>query len=109
VAASVRTSLRLPSRLSVRTNFSRPSIEENSANSWDSVPRGSFPSSQQTSSTVTDEGISDSSSFSTPRHDVSEILPSVQEGRRLQYRASYREQVWFSDPKSNRWLSWDLI
>nr|XP_034572176.1 U-box domain-containing protein 57-like isoform X2 [Setaria viridis]TKV95083.1 hypothetical protein SEVIR_9G337400v2 [Setaria viridis] len=92
VAASVRTSLRLPSRLSVRTTFSRQSIEDNSANSWDSVPRGSFPSSHQTSSTVTDEGFSDSSSFSTPSHDASEILPSVHEGRHLQNPASYCEQ-----------------
>ncbi|PUZ40250.1 hypothetical protein GQ55_9G409600 [Panicum hallii var. hallii] len=93
VPASVRTSLRLPSRLSVRTTFSRRSIEDKSANSWDSVPIRSFPSSHQASSTVTDEGFSDSSSFSTPRHDATEILPSVHAGCDLQNPALYREQA----------------
>ncbi|PVH32417.1 hypothetical protein PAHAL_9G395000 [Panicum hallii] len=93
VPASVRTSLRLPSRLSVRTNFSRRSIEDKSANSWDSVPIRSFPSLHQASSTVTDEGFSDSSSFSTPRHDATEILPSVHAGCDLQNPALYREQA----------------
>ncbi|KAG2539540.1 hypothetical protein PVAP13_9NG480014 [Panicum virgatum] len=92
VPASVRTSLRLPSRFSVRTTFSRRSIEDKAANSWDSVPRGSFPSSHQASSTVTDEGFSDSSSFSTPRHDATEILPTVHAGCDLQNPALYREQ-----------------
>lgn len=93
VAASVRTSLRLPSRLSVRTTRSRLTIKDDSANSWDSVPRGSFPSSHQASSTVTYEGFSDSSSFSTPSHDASETLPSVHEERDHQNPASYHEQV----------------
>ncbi|CAN6288856.1 unnamed protein product [Urochloa humidicola] len=89
---SVRTSLQLPSRLSVRTIRSRRNIEDNIANSWDSVPGRSFPSSHQASSTVTDEGFSDSSSFSTPRHNASEILPSVHTGCDLQNPASYHEQ-----------------
>ncbi|CAL4940500.1 unnamed protein product [Urochloa decumbens] len=92
VPASVRTSLRLPSRLSVRTTRSRRNIEDDIANSWDSVPGRSFPSSHQASSTVTDEGFSDSSSFSTPRHNASEILPSVHVGCDLQNPASYHEQ-----------------
>ncbi|XP_062206176.1 U-box domain-containing protein 33-like [Phragmites australis] len=89
--ASVRTSLRLPSRLSVPTTLSRLSIEDTSR-SWDSVPRGSFPSSHQASSTVTDEGFSDSSSFSMPRDDSSEILPSIHAGRDLPNQASYHDQ-----------------
>ncbi|CAN6311999.1 unnamed protein product [Urochloa humidicola] len=92
VPVSVRTSLRLPSRLSVRTTRSRRNIEDNIANSWDSVPGRSFPSSHQTSSTVTDEGFSDSSSFSTPRHNTSEILPSVHVRCDLQNQASNHEQ-----------------
>ena len=110
VPASVRTSLRLPSQLSVRTTFSRRSIEDKAANSWDSVPRGSFPSSHQASSTVTDEGFSDSSSFSTPRHDATEILPTVHAGCDLQNPALYREQVCFFWPKLNsRGFTLDLI
>ncbi|CAL4915441.1 unnamed protein product [Urochloa decumbens] len=92
VPASVRTSLRLPSRLSVRTTRSMRNVEDNIAHSWDSVPGRSFPSSHQASSTVTDEGFSDSSSFSTPRHNASEILPSVHAGCDLQNPASYHEQ-----------------
>lgn len=109
VPASVRTSLRLPSQLSVRTSLSRRSIEDTSVSSWDSVPRGNFPSSHQASSTVTDEGFSDYSSFSTPRRDASEILPLVHVGHNLQ-NSSCHEQVCLLRPKlSSRGLSWELI
>ncbi|WVZ57562.1 hypothetical protein U9M48_007933 [Paspalum notatum var. saurae] len=91
VPTSVRTSLRLPSRLSVRTTLSKLSIDDNSSNSWDSIPRGSFPSSHQASSTVTDEGFSDSSPIATPRHDGPSVS-SVHVGRDLQNPASYHEQ-----------------
>ncbi|TVU02912.1 hypothetical protein EJB05_51563 [Eragrostis curvula] len=92
VPKSVRTTFRLPSRSTVRTTFSRLSLEDNSVHSWDSIPRGSIPSSHQTSSTVTDEGHSDSSSFSTPRDDASQILHAVRAGHDLLNPASYHEQ-----------------
>ncbi|GJM91394.1 hypothetical protein PR202_ga07758 [Eleusine coracana subsp. coracana] len=92
VPKSVRTTFRLPSRSTARTTLSRLVLEDNSAHSWDSIPRESFPGSQQTSSTVTDEGFSDSSSFSIPRDDVSEILHPVRAGCDLLNPVSYHEQ-----------------
>ncbi|KAL6906438.1 hypothetical protein ACP4OV_004039 [Aristida adscensionis] len=78
VPKSVRTtSRRLPSRLTVPTTLSRLSLEDTSVRSWDGVPRGSFPSSHRTSSTMIDDMLSDCSSLSVPRDDAAEILPSL--------------------------------
>ncbi|KAL6642740.1 hypothetical protein ACP70R_020921 [Stipagrostis hirtigluma subsp. patula] len=93
VPKSVRTTSRRPSRLTVRTTaLSRLSLEDTSVHSWDSVPRGSFPNSHQTSSTVTEEMLSDSSPFSVPRDDASEIPPPVRVGRDLLNPESYPEK-----------------
>jgi hypothetical protein len=99
VPKSVRTKFRQPSLSCARTTLSsRLSLEDNSAHSWESIPRGSFPGSHQTPSTVTDDGFSGSSSFSIPRDDASEILHSVGTGCDFLNSTSYHEQVCFSNP-----------
>lgn len=57
---------------------------------------------------MAEDGFSDYSSFSTPRHDASEILPLVNVGHDLQNPLCH-EQVCLLRPKlSSRGLSWEL-
>ncbi|CAD6211975.1 unnamed protein product [Miscanthus lutarioriparius] len=57
VPASVRTSLRLPSRLSVWTSLSRRSIEDTSVSSWDSVPREASTKTEKHQKQAFDESV----------------------------------------------------
>ncbi|XP_015697309.1 U-box domain-containing protein 33-like isoform X2 [Oryza brachyantha] len=77
VPAASRTSLQLHSRSTLQEAISRLNMEGTSVDSWDSIRRGSFPSSYRASfSTVTEEVLSDSSSSGIPRDDISTLAGS---------------------------------
>ncbi|KAF0928610.1 hypothetical protein E2562_006051 [Oryza meyeriana var. granulata] len=77
VPAASRTSLKLHSRSTLQEALSGLNMEGTSVDSWDSIRRGSFPSSHLASSTVTEEVTeevsSDSSSSGIPRDDISTL------------------------------------
>uniref|UniRef100_A0A0D9XM60 RING-type E3 ubiquitin transferase n=1 Tax=Leersia perrieri TaxID=77586 RepID=A0A0D9XM60_9ORYZ len=73
VPAASRTSLQMHSRSTLQETIGSLNMESTSVDSWDSIPRGNFPSSYRTSSTVTEELSSNSSSSGIPRDDISTL------------------------------------